>query len=221
VSKPTRVLIAEDDVLLREGVARVLTEAEFEVVALAGDADEFLRKALAHRPDVAVVDILMPPGRGDDGLQAALHLRTELPETGILVLSNYYEERYALDLMADNAEGVGYLLKERIGDVDTFVDAVARVAGGGTALDPEVVGRMLGRRRTPRGPLDNLTTREREVLALLAEGKSNSGIAEALCVSTSAVEKQVTSVFEKLGIRASPSGHRRVLATWTYLDGSR
>jgi DNA-binding NarL/FixJ family response regulator len=221
VSERIRVLIAEDDVLLREGVAQVLSEAEFDVVGRAGDADEFLRKALAHRPDVAVVDIQMPPGRGDDGLQAALELRSRLPGTGVLVLSSYYEERYALDLMAGSAQGVGYLLKERIGDVDTFVDAVVRVAGGGTALDPEIVGRMLGRRRAPSGPLDSLTNRERQVLALLAEGKSNPGIAEALCVSTSAVEKQVTNIFEKLGIRASPTGHRRVLATLTYLDGSR
>jgi DNA-binding NarL/FixJ family response regulator len=218
--EPVRVLVAEDDVLLREGVVRVLAEAGFDVVGRAGDADEFLRKALAHRPDVVVVDILMPPGHGDDGLQAALQLRAQLPGTGVLVLSSHNDERYALDLLADNAEGVGYLLKERIGDVDAFVDAVARVAAGGTALDPEVVGRMLGRRRT-RGPLDDLTTREREVLALLAEGKSNGGIAEALFVTTGAVEKQVTSIFQKLGIGASPTGHRRVLATLTYLDGSR
>ncbi len=219
--EPVRVLVAEDDVLLREGVVRVLAEAGFDVVGRAGDAEEFLRKALAHRPDVAIVDILMPPGHGDDGLQAALQLRAQLPSTGVLVLSSHNEERYALDLLADNAEGVGYLLKERIGDVDTFVDAVARVAAGGTALDPEVVGRMLGRRRTRRGPLDDLTTREREVLALLAEGKSNPGIAEALFVTTGAVEKQVTSIFQKLGIGASPTGHRRVLATLTYLEGSR
>src|SRR4051794_33162099 len=144
---------------MREGIARLLADAGFEVVSQAGDAEAFLRKSLAHRPDVAVVDIQMPPGRGDDGLQAALELRRRFPETGILVLSQYYEEQYAIDLIEDSAAGVGYLLKERVGDVDAFTDAVARVAAGGSALDPEVVGRMLGRRRKP-GPLDELTPRE-------------------------------------------------------------
>jgi len=201
---------------MREGIARLLAEGGFEVVAQAGDADAFLRKALAHKPDVAVVDIQMPPGGGDDGLRAALELRRVLPETGVLVLSQYYEEQYALDLIGDSAEGVGYLLKERVGDVDAFTDAVARVAAGGSALDPEVVGRMLGRRRH-EGPLDELTPRERDVLGHLAEGKSNQGIAEALVVTSAAVEKHVTSIFQKLGLDASPTEHRRVLAALTYL----
>jgi DNA-binding NarL/FixJ family response regulator len=204
---------------MREGIVRLLAEAGFDVVSQAGDADEFLRKALAHRPDVAVVDIQMPPGRGDDGLRAALELRRRLPETGVLVLSQYYEEQYALDLIGETAEGVGYLLKERVGDVEAFRDAVTRVAAGGSALDPEVVGRMLGRRRR-EGPLDDLSPRERDVLAHLAEGKSNQGIAEALVVTSAAVEKHVTSIFHKLGLETSPTDHRRVLAALTYLRGS-
>jgi DNA-binding NarL/FixJ family response regulator len=216
---PIRVVVGEDDVLLREGIARLLVEAGLDVVAQAGDADAFLRKALAHRPDVAVVDIEMPPGRGEDGLLAALELRRRLPETGVLVLSQYYEEHYAVDLIGDSAAGVGYLLKERIGDVEAFTDAVARVAAGGSALDPEVVGRMLGRRRR-KGPLDELSPREREVLVHLAEGKSNHGIAEALVVTNAAVEKHVTSIFQKLGLEASPTEHRRVLAALTYLRTS-
>jgi DNA-binding NarL/FixJ family response regulator len=221
VSPSVRIVIAEDDVLLREGTARLLTEAGFEVVGRAGDAEDFLRKALAHRPDVAIVDIEMPPGHGADGLRAALEVRTRLPRTGVLVLSSHYEEAYALDLIGDSAEGVGYLLKERVGDVEAFTDAVARVAAGGSALDPEVVGRMLGRRRSSSGPLDQLTEREREVLAQIAEGKSNLGIAEALVVTTAAVEKHVTSIFHKLGIGSTPTGHRRVLAALTYLRDSR
>jgi DNA-binding NarL/FixJ family response regulator len=216
-----RVVIGEDDVLLREGTVRLLAEAGFDVVGQAGDAEAFLRKALAHRPDVAVVDIQMPPGHGDDGLLAALELRRRLPETGVLVLSQYYEEQYALDLIGESAEGVGYLLKERVGDVEAFTAAVARVAAGGSALDPEVVARMLGRRRAS-GPLAELSPRERDVLAQLAEGKSNQGIAEALVVTNAAVEKHVTSIFHKLGLEASPTEHRRVLAALTYLrDPSR
>jgi len=216
MSKPVRVVIGEDDVLMREGIVRLLVEAGFDVVSQAGDAEAFLRKALAHKPDVAVVDIQMPPGRTDDGLRAALELRRLLPETGVLVLSQYYEEDYALDLIGDSAEGVGYLLKERVGDVDAFRDAVARVASGGSALDPEVVGRMLGRRRH-EGPLDELSPRERDVLGRLAEGKSNQGIAESLVVTTAAVEKHITSIFQKLGLDASPTEHRRVMAALTYL----
>jgi DNA-binding NarL/FixJ family response regulator len=216
VSDPVRVVIGEDDVLMREGIARLLADAGFEVVSQAGDAEAFLRKSLAHRPDVAVVDIQMPPGSGDDGLEAALELRRRLPETGILVLSQYYEEQYALDLIGESAEGVGYLLKERVGDVEAFTDAVARVAAGGSALDPEVVARMLGRRHR-EGPLDELTPREREVLVHLAQGKSNRGIAEALVVTNAAVEKHVTSIFHKLGLETSATDHRRVLAALTYL----
>jgi DNA-binding NarL/FixJ family response regulator len=220
VSSPVRVVVGEDDVLMREGIVRLLTEAGFEVAAQAGDAEAFLRKALAHRPDVAVVDVRMPPGQDDDGLRAALELRVQRPETGVLVLSQYYEEEYALDLIGDSAEGVGYLLKERVGDVQAFTDAVARVAAGGSALDPEVVGRMLGRRR-PAGPLDRLSPRDREVLAHMAEGKSNQGIADALVVTNAAVEKHVTSIFQKLGLKQERTEHRRVLAALTYLKDSQ
>jgi DNA-binding NarL/FixJ family response regulator len=212
-------VIGEDDLLLREGIARLLGEAGFEVVAQAGDADDFLRKALAHRPDVALVDVQMPPGHGDDGLRAAVELRRDRPETGVLVLSQFYEEQYALDLIGERAEGVGYLLKERVGDVKAFTDAVARVAEGGSALDPEVVARMLGRRR-PAGPLDTLSPRERDVLAAMAEGKSNRGIAEALVVTEAAVEKHVTSIFHKLGLGPTSTEHRRVRAVLTHLRGS-
>jgi len=215
-----RVVVGEDDVLMREGIVRLLAEAGFEVAGQAGDAEEFLRKALAHRPDVAVVDVRMPPGDEDDGLRAALELRRRRPETGVLVLSQYYEEEYALDLIGDSAEGVGYLLKERVGDVEAFTDAVARVAAGGSALDPEVVGRMLGRRR-PKGALDRLSARDREVLAHLAEGKSNRGIAEALVISNAAVEKRITSIFTALGLEPEPTEHRRVLAALTYINDSR
>jgi DNA-binding NarL/FixJ family response regulator len=211
-----RVVIGEDDVLLREGIARLLTEAGFEVAAHAGDAEAFLRKALAHKPDVAVVDVQMPPGRADDGLRAAVELRRQRPETGVLVLSQFYEEQYAVDLIGDRAEGVGYLLKERVGDVEAFTEAVRRVAAGGTALDPEVVARMLGR-RSDHGPVATLTPRERDVLAAMAEGKSNQGIAEALFVTEAAVEKHVTRIFHKLGLAATATEHRRVLAVLTYL----
>jgi DNA-binding NarL/FixJ family response regulator len=216
VGEPVRVVVGEDDVLLREGIVRLLVEAGFDVVAQAGDADDFLRKAVTFAPAVCVVDIQMPPGRGDDGLRAAIELRGRQPSTGVLVLSNYYEDQYAADLIGESAEGVGYLLKERVGDVEAFTDAVARVASGGTALDPEVVARMLGRRRR-EGRMSGLSPREHEVLALLAEGKSNRGIAEVLVVTPAAVEKHVTSIFHKLGLEASPTGHRRVLATLAYL----
>jgi DNA-binding NarL/FixJ family response regulator len=218
VPEPLRVVIGEDDVLLREGIARLLGDAGFDVVAQAGDADDLLRKGLAHRPDVAVVDIQMPPGHGDDGLQAALELRRTHSDVGILVLSQYYEEAYAIELIGDRPEGVGYLLKERVGDVDAFVDAVQRVAGGGSALDPEVVGRMLGRRKN-EGPLETLSPRELDVLSAMAEGKSNRGIAEELVVTEAAVEKHVTSIFHKLQLGHTPTEHRRVLAVLAYLQG--
>ena len=220
MSEPLRIVIGEDDVLLREGVARLLDDAGMDVVARAGDADDFLRKTLAHRPDVAVVDVQMPPRHEDDGLQAAMALRERLPEIGVLVLSQFYEESYALNLIGDRAQGVGYLLKERVADVDAFVGAVERVAAGGSALDPEIVGRMLGRRRT-HGPLDDLTPREREVLAAMAEGKSNRGIAESLVITETAVEKNVTRIFNKLDLGQSSTVHRRVLAVLTYLRNSR
>jgi DNA-binding NarL/FixJ family response regulator len=216
VSQPLRVVVAEDDVLMREGVVRLLAEAGFEIAGQAGDAEDLLRKGLAHRPDVAVVDVRMPPNHGDDGLRAALELRRRHPEIGVLVLSQFYEEDLALDLIGESAEGVGYLLKERVGDVEVFIDAVTRVAAGGSALDPEVVGRMLGRRRPP-GSLDTLSPRDRDVLAALAEGKSNHGIAEALTISNAAVEKHITSIFSKLGLEPEPNAHRRVLAAVTYL----
>ena len=216
---PVRVVIGEDDVLLREGISRLLDEAGFEVAAQAGDAESLLRKALAHRPDVAVVDVQMPPGHGDDGLRAALELRRQRPDTAVLVLSQFYEEHYALELIGERAEGVGYLLKDRIGDVEAFTEAVRRVAAGGSALDPEIVGRMLGRRRVA-GPLDRLTARELEVLACMAEGKSNQGIAQELVVTEAAVEKHVTSIFHKLGIGPTPTEHRRVVAVLTYLRAS-
>ena len=217
--KALKVVIGEDDVLMREGIARLLVEAGFEVAAQTGDAEDFLRRALAHRPDVTVVDVQMPPDREDDGLRAALELRRQRPGTGIVVLSQFYEETYALDLIGEQAEGVGYLLKERVGDVEAFIDAVKRVAAGGSALDPEVVGRMLGRRRAG-GPLDTLSPRERDVLASMAEGKSNRGIAEALVVTEAAVEKHVTSIFHKLGLGPTSVEHRRVLAVLTYLRDS-
>ena len=217
MSGAVRVVIGEDDVLLREGISRLLTEAGFEVVAQAGDAEEFLRRSLGNHPDVVVVDIQMPPGNEDDGLRAAYELRRQRPETGILVLSQYFEEHYAIDLIGDHPEGVGYLLKERVGDVEVFVDAVARVAAGGSALDPEVVARMLGRRRA-EGPLDRLSQRERDVLAAMAEGKSNKGVAASLFVTQAAVEKHVTSIFQKLELDPAATEHRRVLAVLTYLS---
>jgi DNA-binding NarL/FixJ family response regulator len=219
VAEPLRVVIGEDDVLLREGIARLLEESGYDVVAQAGDADDLLRKGLAHKPDVVVVDIRMPPGLGDDGLRAALELRKTTSDVGILVLSQFYEEDYAVELINDRPEGVGYLLKERVGDVEAFIDAVERVAAGGSALDPEVVGRMLGRRRRD-GPLEQLSPRELDVLGAMAEGKSNRGIAEDLVVTEAAVEKHVTSIFHKLGLGPTPTEHRRVLAVLAYLRGS-
>ena len=211
-----RVVVGEDSVLLREGIVRVLREAGFEVVAQAGDAEELVRKVSAHRPDVAVVDIKMPPTETDDGLRAAMEIRRRLPETGVIVLSQYLEEGYALDLVADGAEGTGYLLKDRVGDVERFADSVRRVGEGGSALDPEVVVQILGRRRRD-DRLAGLTVRDHEVLALMAEGRSNQAIARRLVVTERAVEKHVTSVFDKLGLMPAPEDHRRVLAVLTFL----
>ncbi len=204
--------------LLREGIVRLLTEAGIEVVAQASDAEDLLRKVRAHKPDVAITDIRMPPSHTDEGLRAAHEIRSELPGVGVLVLSQYLEESYAMELLADNAAGVGYLLKDRVSDVDAFLDAVRRVANGGSALDPEVVSRMLGRRRRD-DPLEELTPRERDVLALMAEGRSNSAIAEKLVVTDRAVEKHVTSIFSKLDLTSSGQDHRRVLAVLAYLRG--
>ena len=211
-----RVVVAEDSVLLREGVVRLLQEADLEVVGQAGDYDDLLRKARAHKPDVCVVDIKMPPTHTDEGLRAAAVIRGELPGTGVLVLSQYVEEGYALELLADSAEGVGYLLKDRVADVERFIESVRRVGEGGSALDPEVVGRLLGRRRR-EDPLEDLSPREREVLGLMAEGRSNHGIAQALVVTERAVEKHVTSIFTKLRLEPASDDHRRVLAVLTYV----
>jgi DNA-binding NarL/FixJ family response regulator len=219
MTAPRRVAIGEDDVLLREGIERVLTLGGFEVVARAGDADDLLRKGLAHRPDLLVADISMPPGRGDDGLVAAIEVRRQRPETAVLVLSQFYEERYAAELLANGADGVGYLLKERVANVDEFVAAAIRVTDGGSAVDPEVVARMLGRRRN-RTSIAELTPRELEVLAAMAEGKSNRGIAEELVISLPAVEKHITRIFGKIGIDAVETEHRRVHAVLTYLRES-
>ena len=211
-----RVVIGEDDVLLREGIARILTGAGLDVVAQSGDADDLLRKALAYRPDVAIVDVQMPPRREDDGLIAAIELRRRLPGTGVLILSQFCEPAYALDLIGERPEGVGYLLKERVGDVATFTEAVARVAAGGSALDAEVVGRMLGR-PAASDALHPLSSRERAVLAAMAEGKSNWGIAETLSISQASVEKHVTAIFRKLGIASAGTEHRRVTAVLMFV----
>ncbi len=214
---PLRVVVADDSVLLREGIVRLLDESDdFEVVAQAGDADDLLRKVSAHRPDVAVVDIRMPPTNTDDGLRAALEIRASQPGTSVLVLSQYVEEGYALELVGDSAGGVGYLLKDRVADVEVFVDAVKRVAGGGSALDPEVVSQLLGRARRD-DPLVDITPREREVLELMAEGRSNNAISEQLVVTERAVEKHVTSIFGKLGLPPAAEDHRRVLAVLKFL----
>jgi DNA-binding NarL/FixJ family response regulator len=215
-----RVVIGEDQVLLRQGIARLLADAGIAVVAEAGDADDLMRKVRAHRPDVAVVDIQMPPDHTDDGLRAAVAIRRELPQVGVLVLSQYLEERYALELVGDGGRGVGYLLKDRIVDVASFTQALRRVANGGSALDPAVVARMVGRQRAD-DPLDRLTPREREVLSLMAEGHSNGGIAAALGVGVPAVEKHATRIFTKLELGDQPSEHRRVKAVLTRLRAGR
>jgi DNA-binding NarL/FixJ family response regulator len=214
-----RVVIGEDDVLLREGVARLLTDAGLDVVAQAGDAEDLIGKALAYRPDVTIIDVRMPPHREHDGLVAAVELRRLLPGTAVLILSQYYEPALALQLIGDHPEGVGYLLKERVGDVDTFVDAIGRVAAGGSALDPEVVARLLGR-KAPNDPLHALSPGEHAVLAAMAEGRSNLGIAETLHISEASVEKHVTAIFRKLGIGIANRRHRRVHAVLTYLRGT-
>ncbi|MFZ0088814.1 MAG: response regulator transcription factor [Solirubrobacteraceae bacterium] len=215
-----RVTIGEDDVLLREGIARLLADAGFDVVAQVGDAEHFVRRTLAHRPDVAIVDVQMPPRREDDGLVAAIELRRRMPQIGVLVLSQFCEPSFAVDLIGDRPEGVGYLLKERVKDITTFVDAITRVADGGSALDPEVVARMLGR-GSPEESLGALTPRERAVLAAMAEGKSNKGIAETLFVTETAIEKHISSIFRKLAIAPESTEHRRVHAVLTYIHGSQ
>jgi DNA-binding NarL/FixJ family response regulator len=211
-------VIADDSVLLREGVVRILAEAGFDVVGQAGDADELMLKVRSYSPDVAVVDIRMPPSHTDEGLRAAQEIREKHPGVGVLVLSQYIEPAYAMELLAESAEGVGYLLKDRVSDVNEFADAVRRVADGGSALDPAIVSQLVGRRRGD-DPLGELTPREREVLGLMAEGRSNQGIAQRLVVTERAVEKHVTSIFSKLKLPAATADHRRVLAVLAYLRG--
>jgi DNA-binding NarL/FixJ family response regulator len=211
-----RVVIADDSVLLREGIARLLEDAGFEIVGQAGNAEELLLKVRSYSPAVALVDIRMPPTHTDEGLRAAREIREKYPGTGVLVLSQYVEPDYALDLLAESAEGVGYLLKDRVSDVAEFASAVRRVAEGGSALDPEVVALLVGRRRKD-DPVSDLSPREREVLELMAEGRSNQAICERLFITQRAVEKHVTSIFSKLRLPADAGDHRRVLAVLAYL----
>jgi DNA-binding NarL/FixJ family response regulator len=213
-----RLVLAEDSVLLREGLSRLLEEAGFDVVAVTGDADSALLLVEKYRPDVAVLDIRMPPTHSDEGLRAACEIRLRYPEVGILVLSQYVETSYAARLMADGAEGVGYLLKDRVSDVAELAEAVRRVGSGGCAVDPQVVSRLLGRKR-PAGGLDQLSERERDVLALMAEGRSNHAVAEGLFMSEKTVESHVRTIFTKLDLVPSGDDHRRVLAVLEYLRG--
>jgi DNA-binding NarL/FixJ family response regulator len=212
-----RVVIAEDSVLLREGLARLLDEAGFEVVDAVGDGEQLLRSVGEYRPDVVVADVRMPPTHRDEGVRAALVIRQRWPETAVLVLSQYVEERYATELLAGETRGVGYLLKDRVAEVDEFTEALRRVGRGGTALDPEVVSQLLARGR--RRPLDALTPREQDVLKLMAEGRSNGAIAAQMVVTEGAVEKHVSSIFTKLGLAPAEGDHRRVLAVLSYLEG--
>jgi DNA-binding NarL/FixJ family response regulator len=211
-----RVVIAEDSVLLREGVVKLLQDADFDVVAQTGTADDLMLKVRSYSPDVAIVDIRMPPTHTDEGLRAAQEIREKHPDVGVLVLSQYVEPAYAMELLAESAEGVGYLLKDRISDIGEFAAAVRRVGEGGSALDPAIVSQLVGRRRRD-DPIDSLTPREREVLGLMAEGRSNQGIAERLVVTERAVEKHVTSIFGKLRLPQVPEDHRRVLAVLAFL----
>ena len=214
--QPLRVVIAEDSALIREGVARLIEESGGTVVAKVGDGDAFVVAVEEHRPDVSVVDVRMPPTQRDEGLRAAIEARRRVPGTPILVLSQYVERQYATELLADRAGGVGYLLKDRVGDVREFMDALRRVANGGTALDPEVVAQLMARNRAD-DPLLTLTPREREVLGAMAEGRTNIGIARQLSISEGAAEKHISNIFGKLQLPESPSDHRRVLAVLAYL----
>jgi DNA-binding NarL/FixJ family response regulator len=218
VSQPEqiRVVVGEDQSFVREGIVSVLQDGGFDVVGTTDNAAELVRMADAYGPDVVIADIQMPPDRSDDGLRAALAIRAAHPRTGVLVLSQFLEDRYAFDLVAGGAQGVGYLLKEKVGDMGMFADAVRRIADGGSVLDPDVVARLVGRKRKA-SPLDDLTPRERQVLALIAQGLSNAGIARDLVVTVAAIERHVTGIFDKLGLHTSPEAHRRVLAVLTYL----
>ena len=213
-----RVMIAEDSVLLREGLTRLLAEAGFDVVAAVGDAEQLLRAVGGDQPDVVVADVRMPPTHRDEGLRAALVIRRRWPATAVLVLSQYVEERYATDLLAGDTRGVGYLLKDRVADVEEFIAALHRVGDGGTVLDPEVVTQILARSRRSR-PLESLTPRERQDLQLMAEGRSNAAIAAALVVTEGAVEKHVSNIFTKFDLAPTDGDHRRVLAVLRYLEG--
>jgi len=214
-----KVVIAEDLALLRDGMIRLLRDHGHEVVAAVEDGAALVRAARGHKPDICVVDVRMPPTFTDEGVKAALEVRTQVPGTAVLIVSQYVEETYAAELLADGRGGVGYLLKDRIADVREFVDAVERVAAGGTAMDPEVVAQLVTRHRRADGPLDELTPRERDVLELMAEGRSNAAIAQALVVTDGAVEKHISSIFGKLGLPPSDTDHRRVLAVLTFLRG--
>ncbi|MCK7625410.1 response regulator transcription factor [Streptomyces sp. RS10V-4] len=213
-----RAVIAEDSLLLRVGLVKVLERAGFEIAAEVGDAEALLAAVGEHRPGLALVDVRMPPGFTDEGVRAALAIRERWPRTAVVLLSQYVEERYAADLLTAHTSGVGYLLKQRVADVEEFVASIRRVAAGGTALDPQVVAQLLVRRRSD--PLDRLTPREREVLALMAEGRSNTGIAEALVVSDSAVAKHINNILAKLDLPAADADHRRVLAVLRFLGAS-
>jgi len=213
-----RIVIAEDSVLLRAGLTRILADAGEEIVATVGDADSLIGVVERNLPDLAIVDVRMPPTHTDDGLRAALTIRNRWPAVGILVLSQYVEERYATELLAKDTRAIGYLLKDRIADVSDFIEAVRRVGGGGTALDPEVVSQLLARSRQS-DPLAALSPREREVLALMAEGRTNAAIARTLIVSDKAIEKHVSNIFMKLDLPPSDSEHRRVLAVLRWLEG--
>lgn len=211
-------MVGEDQPIVREGIVHVLQDGGFDVVGTAGDARELLGKVRAYHPDVVVTDIQMPPEGTDDGLRAAVEIHALKPRVGVLVLSQFLEDRYVFDLIADDAQGVGYLLKEKVGDLRNFTDAVRRVAEGGSALDSDVIARLVGRKRR-KSPIDELTKREREVLSLIAEGRSNASVAGELVVTVAAVERHVTNIFDKLGLRQSPERHRRVMAVLRYLQG--
>ena len=219
VAAPIRTVVADDSVLLRDGVVRLLSDSGFEVVAAVGDAQALLDAVTEQSPDLCIVDVRMPPTHTDEGLRAAIEIKRRSPDVAVLVLSQYVEERYAGELLTGNVSGVGYLLKDRVIDVDDFLSSLRRVAAGGSAVDSEVISQILGRSRN-RAEIDRLTPREREVLTLMAEGLSNAGIAERLVISAGAVEKHISNVFMKLGLAPEEGAHRRVLAVLTYLRGA-